>query len=175
MPNLNPLPTDQDAVLAAVVRTLVANLSISDRYVWETVIPLEEFGNLPSGDFWVTVSGGAGFFPEEFQAGGGAHNLIEFAETLVTGDTRIKLDSTDRDDKLLHDLKRGMYPLKKNLLKALVGQQLYDDAGNALLVKLIQARGAENPNHDRRANIGWVILKFSTPFQWNLSPTATTP
>jgi len=170
MSSLSPVPTNQDDVLNAVVALLVANLAISERYVYQTLAPLKSIGNPPSGDYWVTVSPGDGDFADgQWQAGGGANTLMELATTIVCGYTRIKLDSTDRDDKLLHELKRGVLPVKKKLLKALVGQQLTDTTGNNLLISLIQARHAETPNYDNDKQTGWITLHFATPFQWDMT------
>ena len=164
------IDTDQDTVLRALVKLLQTKLSLDDRHCFETVTPLQEFGNPQSGDFWVTVSSGDGGYEEgQFQTGGGAAQVVEFGEATVMGFSRIRLDGTDRDTKLLHDLRRGLYGIKKKLLGALVGEQLIDDQGNELLRSLIVAKRAVKPDYAPKEATGWIGVVFSTDFDWNLT------
>ena len=165
------IDTDQHAVLTAVVKLLQTQLALDDRHCFETLTPLQTFGNPQSGDFWVTVSPDGGSFSEgeQFQAGGGAAQCVEFAEITVLAFTRIRLDGTDRDTKLLHDLRRGLFGLKKKLLAALVGQQLVDATGNQLLRSLIAAKRPIKPDYDKDQAIGWIGVVFSADFDWDLS------
>ncbi|HEV3340784.1 MAG TPA: hypothetical protein VG125_10525 [Pirellulales bacterium] len=170
--NIQPIPTNQDDVLNAVERLLVTRLAISDKYIFQTTKPLVAIGNPPSGDYWLTISPGEGIFPDEWQIGGGANTVMELATTRVAAYTRIRTDSTDRDTNLLHDLKRGLLPIKRKLLKAMVGQQLYDDAApnpNALCIRAIGIIRAEDPDYDKEKGTGFIVLHFATPFQWDLT------
>lgn len=164
------IDTDQDAVLRAAIKLLQDKLGLDASHCFETTVPLQAFGNPQSGDFWVTVSPDGGSFAEgQFQTGGGEFQCTEFGELTVMGFTRIRLDRTDRDTHLLHDLKRGLLGIKKKLLAALVGQQLFDEQGNELLRSLIAAKRPIKPDYDKDQATGWIGIVFSTDFDWDLS------
>lgn len=159
---------DQATILDALVSLLQTKLLLDDRHVYQTTAPPgSSSGNPQSGDFWVTVMpGGSSFADGQFQDGGGAAQVTDFAEAIVTGYTRIRLDNTDRDNLLLGDLNRGLFPVKQKILGALVGQQLFDDENNPLLRSLLAATRAEAPAYDKDQATGWVSIAFRTDFDW---------
>lgn len=165
-----PIDTNQSDVLAALVKLLADKLLLNERYCFETTEPLQEFGNPPSGDFWVTVSPGESSFEEgQFQAGGGASQCVEFLEATIIGFTRIRLDSTDRDTRLLHDLRRGLTPIKAKLLATVVGQQLTNDAGDELLRNLMYSKRGFKAGYDKEQATGWIGIVVGLDYDWDLA------
>lgn len=164
------IDVDQTTVLEALISRLKDRLQLSDSHCYETVNPLDPGPAPPGGDFFVTVSTGDGSFDEDMQIGGGEDQLREECEVTVTGYSRIKLDRTGHDKKLLHDEIRGLLKaIKGKILKALVGQDLQDDDDNYFLRDHIRARRSSQPDHDREKGIGWISLTFVVSWDWDLS------
>lgn len=164
------IDTDESAVFMALVALLRSRLQLDENHCFEQAEPLQGFGRPPSGDYWLTVSPGDGDFANgEFQAGGGAEQVTEFNEATLIGYTRIRLDSTDRDTMLLHDLQRGLLPIKKRLLWAVCGKQLVDASGNELLRSLIYAKRGVKANYDKQETIGWIGIVIGLDYDWDLS------
>lgn len=162
---------DEQTILAAVVQRLQDALLLPDGRCFLTVEPLSGAGAPAGGDYWLTVSPGDSDFDQGLQYGGGANQVTENATCIVTGYTRIRLDPTARDDRLLKDLQKGLLPIKQKILAAMLADpaQLTDELGNPLLRSFITAIGSQKPNHDRDKGVGWVGVVFSIPFDWDLS------
>lgn len=168
------IDTDQQLVAQAFVKRLQDQLGLDNRACYETTEALGAIGKPLSGDFWVRVQFEEGSFLDgQFQAGGGEGQCREFGEALVVAFSRIRTDSTDRDTNLLHHERRGLLAIKKRLLTALVGQQLFDDQGNALLANLIYAKRSIAPKYDPEKATGWIGVSFGLDFDWDLSGSAS--
>lgn len=72
----------------------------------------------------VTVCPGAGIFPEAFQVGGGQHQCNEELEIVVTIWDRHTSAEAGNDESLLIDKVRGVYSIKKKILRQLVTADL---------------------------------------------------
>jgi len=159
------LDIQQDEVIERIVARLLAYLELGTRQVFETLEPLAPPTIPKGGPYFVTVSPGEGDFIEGEQAPG---NITEEWYVTVTAYSRIRLDSTDHDQKLLRDASRGLLILKKKLLAALVGQDITDTGGDTFLRQLLFAKRAERPRHDRDKGIAWISVTFGVHFDWEL-------
>ena len=118
----------------------------------------------PGGDYFVTVAVSHSTFAESEQVAG---NITEEATVTVTGYSRIKLDPVS-DTNLLQDASRGLFFIKKKILKALVGQDLLDPNGCTFLRELVLARSSGQPNYDPDKGIGWVSIDFAISWDWKI-------
>jgi len=155
----------QETVLEAVVDQLRTQLGLNRRTCWETLEPLAP--KIPkSGEFFVTVSPGPGQFVEGEQQVG---NITEQWTITVTAYSRIKLDSTDHDEKLLRDARRGLLQAKRKILQSLVGQDIQDPDRDVFLRQLLYAISCSRPEHDSSKHIAWISLEFGVDFDWDLT------
>lgn len=115
------------------------------------------------GDLFVTVAPGEGVFVEGEQFAG---NATEEWTVIVTAYSRSRLDSTDRDTKVLQDQTRGMLVLKGRVLSSLVGADLLID-GEPFLRTLLFAQQASRPGRDDENFISWVDIVFGVHFDWS--------
>lgn len=174
MPNV--IDTDQATILLAVISRLQTNLQLDDSHCFLTLDPMApvgepKAGNTAGGDYWLTVSAGDSVFPDGFQEGGGINQVFEDATVVVMGYTRIRLDRTNHDTKLLTDLMRGLMPIKARILAAMLkdDEPLVDEKGNPLLRECpIRAVAPTKPWHDDKKSVGGIGVIFATPFDWNL-------
>ena len=161
---------EQSVVYSAVVARLRTALGLTDRQCYEVTDP-NAAPILPTGgDCILTVSPGSGGFVDEEQVIG---NTTEFTEVIVSGYTRIRTDSTNSDKFLLLDEQRGLFAIKKKILKALVGQDLEDTEGNKFLRQVCFATRADVPQMVERndtGNIyGCIRVTFGVMFDWDLT------
>lgn len=155
----------QDAVLTQIVETLREKLGLNSRQCWETLEPMAP--KLPiAGDFFVTVSPGDGRFAEGEQQ---VANLTEQWVITVTIYSRVKLDSTDHEEKLLHDPRRGLFIAKHKVLQALIGQDIQTDDRNLFLRELLYAISCTRPQHDESKHVSWLSIDFGVDFDWDLT------
>ncbi len=160
----------QDVVLKALTSHLRDALKLNERNCYETFDPLSPA--IPKGgDYFVTVSSGDGVFPEGEQDAG---NLTEEWIVIVTAYSRIRLDSPDHDERLLHDPRRGMFELKRKILKALVGEDvLYQ--GNTFLRNLLYVKRAPRPQvvqipgSSGNSGLALISLEFGVDWDWNIT------
>lgn len=146
-------------VMEIVVDYLRTTLDLNERQCYETVSPLTP-PLAPLSEWWLSVSPGEGNFDEAMQSGGGRHQVTEEWQLLVTGYTRIRLDSTDRDMQVLREANRGLLQIKRRILWAMAQIDLHKPYVEEPIVgwdemtpeeKIIAAREAAR---GRRANIG---------------------
>ena len=69
---------------------------------------------------------------------------------------------------ILHYDGRGLLYRKKQILQALVGQDLTHD-GDYFLRDLIQARRANRPSMDPDQGVAWLAIDFEVVFDWDLT------
>jgi len=155
-------------VLASVVTQLKSALSLGDNQCYETVEPLAPPVIPTGGDYFVTVALGSSSFSEGEQVSG---NITEDATLTVTAYSRIRLDQSKSDKYLFRDTTRGLLTLKKNILKALVGQDLQDASVPAeeFLRELLRATTATAPNYDYDKQIGWISIDFALSWDWDIT------
>jgi hypothetical protein len=158
----------QEEVLGQVVEHLRAALHLGPTQCVEAIEPSAPPGIARGGEFWVTVSPNEGQFPEGEQAPG---NITEEWGVTVTAYSRIRLDPTDTDEKLLRDAARGLLEAKRRILAAMVGQDLQSDRTppTAFLRNLVYASYCSRPQYDDAKNVGWISVDFGIHFDWDLS------
>ncbi|WP_321376943.1 hypothetical protein [Trichococcus shcherbakoviae] len=159
---------DQSTVLERVVAQLRSALNLGERQVYET-LDTNYLPRIPTGGaFFLAVSAADSTFPEGEQTPG---NLTEDWGVFVTAYTRIKLDSTDRDEKTLRDASRGLLSIKRKILAALVGQDLTTEDGDTFLRQTLFARSCGRPEAKEMPNkvpIGVITLEFGVSFDWDV-------
>lgn len=164
------IDVDQSTVLERIVAQLRSALDMNERQVYETISP-QFLPRIPTGgDFFIAVSPADSTFPEDEQTPG---NITEDWGVAVTAYTRIKLDSTDRDEKMLRDANRGLLAVKKRILAALVGQDLKTERGDTFLRQMLYARSCSRPEPKELPKgdipIGIITLEFGVSFDWDLT------
>jgi len=166
---MSRIDVTQDAVLQSILTGLQTALSLSDRQCFEVARPSDAPALPPGGDFFCTVAFGDGRFPPDEQVPG---NITEETDITVSVYNRIREDSTGHDTYLLRDAARGLLPIKKRVLAALVGDDLVDDSGNTFLrqwchvvsshIDILQV-GKESLNY------GLLQLVFGISWDWDLT------
>jgi hypothetical protein len=164
------IDVDKAVVLERVVAQLRSALNLNDRQVYETLSP-DFLPKIPGGgEFFIAVSPLPGDFIDGEQI---ENNITEEWGVAVTAYTRVFLDSTDRDEKMLRDTNRGLFAIKKKILRALVGQDLQTDEGDTFLRQLLYARTCRQPDAaetpERKIPIGRITLEFGVDFDWELT------
>tara|TARA_Y100000310_G_scaffold6676_1_gene7496 strand:- start:5938 stop:6441 length:504 start_codon:yes stop_codon:yes gene_type:complete len=167
MARVNVQQTD---VLERIVLRLRDQLSLNDRQCYETLEPLAPPVIPKGGEWFVSVSPGEGEFVPGEQV---PANITEQWHVIVTAYTRIKLDPTDHDAKLLRDASRGLLTIKRSVLKAIVGHDLttgsVDSPDDTFLRNLLYASRSHKPNYDVEKQIGWIAIEVVVDFDWDLS------
>lgn len=172
MPSLTPIPTTQEVVLQAIVDRLIDQVTVGSTLLTPSTCFVSidpEPAVAVSAEVFLTVSPEEGTFDPSFE-GGGDNIVLEQAFAVVTIFSRIAMDRTDHAKQFLGDAKRGVFTLKRKVLKALLGNhhQLVDPSGDRLLCNQMQPVSSPRPLSDRR-KVGDVQIVFTTDFLWNLS------
>lgn len=159
----------QDEVLERFVARLRDQLNLGPSHCFIVSDPALRVPPPVGGEYFVTVAGGAGQFDDGMQDGGGAEQLMETWTVTVTVYTRVKLDQSGHDDKLLVDTNRGLLRLKRPVLKALVGHDLVtEDGDNNFLRRFLYAISCGHPQYDAGKAIGWLSIDFGVAWDWDL-------
>lgn len=159
----------QDRVLEQIVAHLREELKLNDRTCYETLDPLSP--RIPKGgEYFVTVSPDDGVFVEGEQV---APNVTEEWGVIVTAYSRIRLDSTDHDERLLYNARRGLFELKRKILKALVGQDLTYQ-GKEFLRNLFYAKHSSRPQAveiagTKGSGLALISVVFGVDWDWDLT------
>jgi hypothetical protein len=165
----------QDVVLERILARLRSELGLNERQCYETLDALAPPAIPKGGEWFVAISPTEGQFIEGEQA---SPNVTEEWGIIATIYTRLALDSTDHDEKLLRDATRGLLVLKKELLAALIGRDLQlesaDDTGDTFVRQLIFARTCHRPmilerQGEPRAMLGMLSIDFGIHFDWDLT------
>lgn len=159
---------EQGDVLERFVARISERLSLEKGRCFIVAMP-ELRASPPGGEYFVTVAPGTGSFDVELQIGGGEFQCTEEWQVLVTVYSRIKLDQSGHDDRLLVDAGRGLYKLKRLVLKALVGNDLETDGGDTFLRQLLYVISCGQPEYDKEKQIGWLSMVFGVSWDWDLS------
>lgn len=162
---------EQGEAVALLVTYLQQRLNLNDSRCYETVKP-DQLPVVPSGsDYVLTVSTGPGQFtiPEQFP-----EQCCEESDITVMAFTRINLDPSNPDTVLLHEAKRGLFQLKKLMLKTLVGVDPQRENGEYFVRDLLHAKHALAPDIGERGGkavitVGSIGVVFGLNFDWDLS------
>lgn len=165
----NRVDVTQDEIPTLIVAMLRRVLNLNDQRCYETERP-DMLPRVPSGsDYVLTVSTGDGSFPIPEQMPEQANE--EFDLTIM-GFFRVNLDPPNADTMLLHEVKRGAFPVKRRILKAMLSaQDLQRENGDYFLRDLLYAKRSIAPAamEHKVGTIGSVGVVFGVSFDWNLS------
>ena len=164
---------EQAEVLGYLVRHLRRSLRLDERRCFETLSPLLPEGfSPPGGDWFITVAEGGGMFPLEDQH---PQQCMESWSILVTVYTRVKLDRSGHDQQLMVDASRGLLRLKRQVLRAVVGEDLTtdeespDSARSEFLRSHLHVNHAQRMEYDQAAGIGWLTIELGVEYDWDLT------
>jgi hypothetical protein len=161
---LSRTPITPDDALHYVIEAFKAAFTLDDRHCWPTVDPMMPLAAIPpGGEVWITVSFGDiefGFDEADPDA------LLAQTVATVTAYTRFALDDMGHDDGLLLDATRGAYPLLRQLVAAIHGQELLTDAGQPWCASLPRCVFAAKPDYNQEHMIGWVSARFQISWDW---------
>jgi hypothetical protein len=160
----------QSEILTAVKTRLQSFLGLGARHCFLVARARDITTIPPGGDYWITIAPSPGSFHEAEQD---YAQCTEDAEVTVAAYTRIKLDSTGHDYQLLLHASRGLIPIKRKLLQALVGHDLQiNEAGDTCLRWVCHARRSGGPDIVRAGDdgvyCGRIQVDFGVPFDWEL-------
>lgn len=171
----NVCPTDQAAVLNAVVAKLRAEISgfASEVtcFISDTPWPAVEVND----DAFITVCPKNAEFDDGLTVGGGPHQVLEHAVFQVTYWSKLSTDQLEHARYAMLDSSKGVLVLKKLILKCLAGQQLYSDYPTntrPLLTEFLRpsmAQHAPSRQHTGDPDYASMSLAFIGPFFWDLS------
>lgn len=157
-------------MLEAITSHLRAALDLNERNCYETFDPMSPA--IPKGgDYFVTIAPGDGAFAQGEQD---ANNLTEEWIVLVTAYSRVKLDSPDHDERMLHEPRRGLFELKRKILKALVGEDP-EYKGNTFLRNLLYVTRAPRPQvlqipgGSSNSGLAVISLEFGIDWDWDIT------
>lgn len=164
----NRVDTDQADILDAVVARLINQIDrLNDKTCFPTMDDKEP-PYKPADEVFVAVCPTGGTFPEEFTDGGGAHQCTEYSGVIVTIWSRIHTDRAGRDREALANFTRGLFRLKKLILKALCSHDLTFN-GDWILRNMIAPKISGPPDRVGEEGLSKIPINFSTDFDWNLT------
>lgn len=163
------IDTTQALVLERIVARLRDELGLTERTCFETLEPRSPISVPPGGGTFLTVALGAGRFDEPMQIGGAQHVCYERTSIAVTIYSRLKLDSGHHAASQLRDATRGLLAQKHAVLRALVGHDLQDLAGDSILGQWVAAVQAWPPRYDPESGLAMLAVEFATDFVWDLT------
>ena len=151
-------------VMEIVIDHLRTTLELNERECYETVSPLTP-PLTPLSEWWLSVSPGEGNYDEAMQSGGGRNQVTEEWQLLVTGYTRIRLDSTDRDMQLLREANRGLLQIKRRILDTMAQVDLRKPFPNTSIAGWDDMTTAEKIIAAREAARGRLANTLGDTFQ----------
>ena len=160
----------QADVFQSILTRLQTALGLNDRQCFAVARPQDAPPIPPGGDYFATVAFGNGSFPDGEQT---PANITEDTQAIVTVYNRLRTDSTNQDAYLLMDATRGLMPLKKLVLAALVGQDLTNKANQTFLrqwchvtrssIDIVKLGDGDGMPY------GQLQLDFGISFDWDLT------
>lgn len=163
------IDTTPEIIIEAMLTRLRTVLRLDPSRCYYTADSLR-YAQIPKGgDFWIEVSDGGGQFDPAQQIGGGDDMCTESCLVMVTGYSRVLLDAGSRMDRRSTDPRRGLFGLKRRILKALVEHDLLDEDGNTFLREPLHAVRATPLDWSKEKNIGSVSVGFHVEFDWDLA------
>lgn len=163
--------TDGVEILEAIERLYAKRLKLPKDNLFPTVQPLAKPAHEPGGAFWLSIAISDGQFPLEEQFPEQCREDLRF---VVTGYTRMQLDEGGRDRKLLTDLTRGLFAIKRKIL-SIVGEELARKDKTPISADRVYAVSAAKPDHDASKGIGWISVTFGVSYDWNLTEAEDEP
>lgn len=149
-----------------------SQLTLPEQRCYETLDADSPLVVPPSGEFFLTVSPGAGRFIEGEQAIG---NVTEEWIVVVAAFVRIHLDQPGHDLEVLLREGRGMLSVKKSILAALVGHDLLNDDNDSFLRNLLFVASASAPRVLERnresgpLSLYQMTMDVGVDFDWELT------
>lgn len=117
-----------------------------------------------------TVSPSSAQFVQEEPTGAGPAGVVELASFQVSVWSKIQLDQMERSVLALTDPDRGILVLKRRVLKALAGQQLYSTDGQPLLISYLRPISATHPAAGKAQDeFASFSIAFQGSYYWDLS------
>lgn len=166
--------TTQGPILTSIRDRLIEKIEdYNDQncFIDDQAIPL----TLPGGRIGCSISPGAGRFPTEFFAGGGADTLVEDGSVIVTPILVINLDRPRRSLRRLigrDPETKGMLWYKEAILTALFGDDKWEprDGDIPLCRDMISPVNADAPADVMIGEATAIAMKIviSTPFDWSV-------
>ena len=167
------MATDHGTVLEAVVTRLIDQISeLTTKTCFIATEPPDDIPPNVRDNLVCVVSPTDSRFDLGVHDGAGADGTFEYAGVMLTIFSSMKLDRVGHDESLLLDVKRGLYVVKKSILKALSGHNLLDANDNTLLVNWMAPLSCESPRaarDNKHGLTGSFAIVFSTDFDWDLS------
>lgn len=161
----------QGDIVEAFIGRLQKELKLSERQCYLVIEP-DDVPNIPTGGhYFLTVAPMDGTFDIEEQA---IEQCMERADIVVTILSRVALDQSKHDTKKMLDARRGLLPIKRLVLKAMVGSTLAESC-DPLTVSpvrsLIYATRATAARMGQQGKhlLAYMQITFSTEFDWDLS------
>ena len=168
----NVQDTTQEEVLLSCVDRIRAEIPQFDNeqtcFVSDTPWPMIE----TETDTFCTVSPATASFDDAMEEGAGGYGIVEQSILQVSVFLRISTDRIDRTINELTEASHGLLVLKRAVLRALAGRNLYrrDDPTIPLLHDHLKPRQAMHPpskSHDD--DFTSFSISFLAPFCWDLS------
>lgn len=162
--------------LNAIIAHFRSDLALDDSRVFLTIDPLAV--RIPRGaDWWLTISVGEYTFMQELLTGGVFEQCTEDTTFTVTAYVRMHLDQADHDDQLVLDSTRGLFELKRIILKSLAGIDLQVGVSE-FARELFSPRFSRAPmvvsvadgdSADDGLQIGIISVTYGMMFDWDLT------
>lgn len=152
-----------NAVVARIIAAIPTKFNASNCFVSLKPVPVP----IPTHDIFCTVGVADSQFDQSIIEGAGQNACAEDAGVVVTVGTRIRLDQLSHHKMALTDSSRGLLPLKRLVLKALVAHDLLTGS-DTFLRNLMMPLSSSFGSADRD-NVCWCSITFSTDFDWDLA------
>lgn len=152
-------------VLLAFRERLKSELALPENRCYLTTEP-EAPPKIPrGGDYFVSIALGDSQFVTDNQA---PEQISEENTVIVTFYTRVQLDTPDAGERVLLLAARGLLPIKRKILKALVGHDLALPTGETFLRQLLFATHAARPRYDAQEAIAYQSISFAVDYDVDL-------
>lgn len=166
----NSAVIDQDRAFDAIMDRIKAEIDeFSKPNLCFLVADPDQFTPSERQNLCLTVAPHAGEYDQGVFDGGGDDGVLERSGFTVTVWSTIKMDRPDEQTQAMRDAKRGLFPLKKKILKALSGYMPADTSSGApLLTDYIAPVSAGFPQVARKGCIT-MSISFSLNWAWDLT------
>lgn len=167
MPTPARVDTEQSDVLDSFVKRLLDCIpAFSDKTCFVSINPDPPYA--VRDNTFLTVSPTGGVFPEEFTDGGGAEQCTEESGVIVTIFSRFQCNRPGDEREALSEFTRGVFRLKKQVLKAITSQDLTWGA-RRILRNLPRPKNSSPPDNADKDGLTKISVSFSADFDWDLS------
>ena len=166
------MKTDQSTILDRVVARLIDQVAaLNAKTCVVTAQPPDEPPAQLRENLFCSVSPADGRFDQELLEGGGQNTLVEHSGVVVVLWSAMKLDRTGVNISLLTDAARGLFDLKRRVLKALTNHDLANGNGDQILQEPMRPILSEAPRatEQHQSGVGDLAITFLVDFEWDLS------